>query len=354
MNDSFISVESSNDMDYQENSWTDMTKNKKQDVFNGVKENIIHFISKQYPNEIYDIWNEFKSEKLIEKDLNSNYEIEELKKNCAHLFFSFDIAPNSKVRKQILSLVPDKYSKEIVMNAFNVSKHMVDASRKHAKDSGVGMPVESDPIFRDRLDKNLIDGFLEYSTQYEYLHDVAHADRTIKITQNISMVMPDCIRKGSHTRIINDYKMFYGEEKGKTLSKSVCYKILNECGASYSKCLQGIDSMMADGINAFENLEKILNSMYHFVFEETEKIDLFISIIRFNQNFLKFDYIKHLKFSSPCSDHCVTFALSDKNNCNHTHTRDCSDCNALDYSLIEIQKEVEKIMPESQTKKDTI
>ena len=46
-------------MDYRENSWTDMTKNKKQDVFNGVKESIIHFISKQYPNEIYDIWNEF-------------------------------------------------------------------------------------------------------------------------------------------------------------------------------------------------------------------------------------------------------------------------------------------------------
>ena len=300
---------------------------------------------------MFDIWNEFKSKNLIEKVLNPNYEIDELKQNHAELFFAFEIAPNTKIQKQLLSLVPEKYSKEIIMNAFGVSRYLVDASRKHAKESGIGMLLETKPIFRDRLDKNLIDGFLEFVTQDEYLQDVAYGDRTIKITKDISIVMPNVIRKASHTKIIDDYKLFYGE---KSLSRSVCYKILDECSASFSKCLQGLDNMMADGMYAFENLEKTLNSLCNFLYDETEKIDSLISILKSNQNFLKFNYLKHLKYSSSCSDHCVNFALSNVNNCDHIHTRECSDCNALDYSLIEIQSEIEKILPDNQNKKDTI
>ena len=253
-----------------------MNKNFKKDVLNGIQENFIKFISKQYPNDMFDIWNEFKSKNLIEKVLNPNYEIDELKQNHAELFFAFEIAPNTKIQKQLLSLVPEKYSKEIIMNAFGVSRYLVDASRKHAKESGIGMLLETKPIFRDRLDKNLIDGFLEFVTQDEYLQDVAYGDRTIKITKDISIVMPNVIRKASHTKIIDDYKLFYGE---KSLSRSVCYKILDECSASFSKCLQGLDNMMADGMYAFENLEKTLNSLCNFLYDETEKINSLISIL---------------------------------------------------------------------------
>jgi len=197
----------------------------------------------------------------------------------------------------------------------------------------------------------LIDSFLEWISQNDYLQDVAFGDRTIKITKGISIVMPNVIRKASHTKIIDDYKLFYGEN---SLSTSVCYKILNECSASFSKCLQGLDNMMADGMYAFENLEKNLNSLYSYVYDETENIDSLISILKINQNFLKFSYIKHLEYSSKCSDHCVNFALSDTNNCDHIHTRDCSDCNALEYSLFRVQSEIEKILPDNQSKKDTI
>ena len=77
-------------------------------------------------------------------------------------------------------------------------------------------------------------------------------------------------------KIIDDYKLFYGE---KSLSRSVCYKILDECSASFSKYLQGLDNMMADGMYAFENLEKTLNSLCNFLYDETEKINSLISIL---------------------------------------------------------------------------
>lgn len=38
------------------------------------------------------------------------------------------------------------------------------------------------------------------------------------------------------------------------ISQSFCYKILKECTASFTKILQGLDNMYADGLDAFDKL----------------------------------------------------------------------------------------------------
>ena len=87
--------------------------------------------------------------------------------------------------------------------------------------------------------------------------------------------------------------------------------------------------MMAD---AFDNLEKLLQTIDDY-FYESEKYETIISMCQYFVNFFKFGFKKTLSFSSTCSDHCVTYALSNEKLCNHDHVRDCADCNSLDFFL---------------------
>ena len=119
-------------------------------------------------------------------------------------------------------------------------------------------------MFRDRLNKNKVNDFLEFFCQDDYLQDVAYGNKTIRITKTISFKIPAVVRKATNTKIIDDYKSFYGEDN--SLSVSTCHRILNECIASKLRFLQGLDNMMADGLNAFESSEKILESLYHIKF----------------------------------------------------------------------------------------
>ena len=91
---------------------------------------------------------------------------------------------------------------------------------------------------------------------------------------------------------------------------------------------------------------------------EKEQIDSWINILKNCKNFLKFDYKKHLRFSSVCTDFCVTNALSDENAahgiCNHDHVRNSSDCNALDFVLQKTEEDISKSLTDIQIKRETI
>ena len=48
------------------------------------------------------------------------------------------------------------------------------------------------------------------------------------------------------------------EENLEQLSESTCYKILNNCAASFRKSLCGLDNVISDGLDGFDEIEKII------------------------------------------------------------------------------------------------
>ncbi len=96
---------------------------------------------------------------------------------------------------------------------------------------------------------------------------------------------------------------------------------------------------MGDIENRLENSEMI------------NKNKILIDNLNSCKNHLNFKFKKNLSFSSDCSDHCVTHALSDTKDtsCIHSHSRKCEECNTLDFILEEIADQInENFLDEKQ------
>ena len=320
---------------------------EKEKVLNEIATEFIKSIENKFYEESIFILNDLLKKSVISNLINTEVdtEIEELLGNHSQIIQAYEEAPNYRVKRQILSLLPNKYSKSTIMNAFGISKWLVDAARKHSNNFGAGMIVSSEPIFRERLDPIKVEFFLDFITTDNYLQDVAYGSRSLKINDIYSISMPNVVRLASHRQIIIDYMKICEEVKTKPISERVCYKILKECSASYSKSLQGLDNTYADGLDAFDKLEEILR-----LFSDSDIIKNLSCILKSSKNYLKFSYKNHLSFSNECTDHCVTFALSDeKTCCGHTHSRSCYECNTLDHVINEIKKELEKLSGNQKT-----
>ena len=109
------------------------------------------------------------------------------------------------------------------------------------------------------------------------------------------------------------------------MSRATLYRILEVREASQRKALKGLDNVAADGMAAFETLERVIEELQkagaspEWGANTKEKLDQ-------AKRYLKTDYKAHCKEeSSPCADHCRVFALSDANDeafkqdCEHWH-----------------------------------
>lgn len=208
----------------------------------------------------------------------------------------------------------------------------------------------------------MLENFIDFILSEEFSHDVAFGHRTIK-TENGNIIMPNIIRCASHKRIIDSYYAVCKEEGIPSLSQSYCYKVLKKCGASFKKSFQGLDNIKADGLNSFDKLFDIFESQNGCELDLVEN-DRLTNIVTRTLDYLKYTYIKNLKMSSSCADHCVSYALSKsidikstrdhENNhnveCDHTHLRDYDDCNLLEIMFKNIYEKIELIRDETHRK----
>ena len=92
----------------------------------------------------------------------------------------------------------------------------------------------------------------------------------MKINNKYSLSIPKAVRLASHSRIISEYIKMCKSNDLESISESYCSKILKECSASHSKNLQGLDNMFADGLDAFDKLINILNTLKDLSFENLD------------------------------------------------------------------------------------
>jgi hypothetical protein len=247
------------------------------------------------------------------------------------------------LKTQILTLIPEKYSRNSIIEIFEISLYQYNLAMKQKQLKGVGQLEEKKTINRDKLNHNSVEIFLNFIMGDGYMQDVASGDTLMKFANVETYCIPLTIRLACHSKIINDYRLMCQQENLKPMSDSTCYKILKSCPASFRKSMQGLDNIICDGLNSFDAMEKIILYLKENGLEDDKSKTLNI-VLNDSKNYLKFKYKRNLKFSSECSDHCAKFALSEKNLCSHTHFRNCVECNSFDLIFSDILASIKKTL----------
>jgi hypothetical protein len=367
---------SGSDIDFQNDyEWSDLkTTYSKNKILNPII-NRITGVLREFGKNAINILFEIKNRSLIEKEICKSPEekkklaCEEFKLKNKLLIDAFDNEPCKKVQTQILSLINFKdFTKETIMSVIpQVTEWQIKTALFHANSKGPGTLFEKKEIFRERIDPHRLNHFLEFIVGEEFLHDVSYGTRVLKTAMG-KLVIPNVIRLTTNSRLINLYFEECSHQNMKPLSKTSCFKILNKCTASFKQSMKGLDSMKVDGLNGFDKLEEIVETLEPLGLSKEKSLEL-NRLIVLSCNYLKFKYRKNLKVSSTCADHCVSFALSELNEkdisksnkvhefgveCEHEHTRNCKDCLSIEDLFKEIDLAINSLVLDESLKKKLI
>ncbi|GMS89449.1 hypothetical protein PENTCL1PPCAC_11624 [Pristionchus entomophagus] len=156
------------------------------------------------------------------------------------------------------------------------------------------------------------------------------------------MEIPNTLRKLRVGEIYHLYKNeleHNGEAKSLLLPESTVKKMIHICKAERRKSLHGVDIIVADAMESFENSETMIDTMLNdFGIDKSWHASL-TSKAKKTRQYIRTDHLIHAKEYSSIVDHCWTYALSDPENtafqtdCSaggmaHTHSRVCDRCEA--------------------------
>ena len=75
------------------------------------------------------------------------------------LFQAFELCKKQRIKTQILTLSPEKYSHKSISEFFGISIYQVNLAIKQRNFNGIGQLQEKKIIFRDKLSKSSIEIF---------------------------------------------------------------------------------------------------------------------------------------------------------------------------------------------------
>jgi len=142
-----------------------------------------------------------------------------------------------------------------------LSKWRIDEARQHATKVGEGLPVPQEPIFRSRISPVQIDHFIDYIARPEMLQDVTFGTKVLKLDTGGSIIIPAFIRTIIPSRIVEQYSAYCKEHDFEPAGQRSLYRIIEVCGASMQKSLQGLDNTTAEGTEAIDNVTDVLKTL---------------------------------------------------------------------------------------------
>lgn len=249
-------------------------------------------------------------------------------------------------KRQILSIFANDFSRSELQTLIpGLTKWQIDQARDHATKSGKGQPVDSNPIFRTRLDPPKVDHFLDFVSRPEFLQDVAFGTKTMKMDSGKHITIPAVVRTLIPTRIIEQYFSYCKQQQFEPAGERSLYRVLEVCSASMQKSQQGLDNITAEGTEAIDDLSNIVQKLVnHGADNEWPKNTR--NEIKEVKRYLKTDYRTHIGREENCGDHCSTYALSDpakeeyQSECTHPHDIECDRCQTLERMLNEIEAKI--------------
>ena len=209
-----------------------------------------------------------------------------------------------------------------------------------------GVPIEPGKYFHVKATDEQINLFLDFIQFSGLVQDVASGTRTVKLSSNRKISMPNVIRTVHKAEVIRLYegacnKDKYNRENGRPSTQTL-WNIINNCPASQRKSLAGLDNVAAEGSDAFDLITNIMQFIASRESDMKTKIEENIKQLTNGKRHLKGEYKVNCAEDtrSAIADHFRLFALFDpseklyQENCNHKHDR-CDDCEKLKKAPID-------------------
>ena len=256
-------------------------------------------------------------------------------------------ADSWQIKRQILSLITDEYTKEELRDLIpGLSVWRIDQARRHKTEAGPGQPIPKHALTRTRLDKVKTDHFIDFISSPALLQDVAYGTKTLSLDNGEKITVPAAIRTAIPSRIVATYRSHCKNTGFETTSERTLYRILDACSASLQKSLQGLDNYTAEGSEAFDNMQKIVEALSNHGVIDDAWYKGVSKRLKNGKDYLKVDFKSHVAVADWCADHCSTYALSDPtdvkfaSDCEHDHDMICERCEDLREVLSDIQQHI--------------
>ena len=272
---------------------------------------------------------------------------------------AIEAANGSNNKIQLLSLVCTKsdlsykYTIAELMKMFPVTKHQVEKARKHLNSGLTGVPIEPGKYYRTKVSEEQINHFLDFIQFSGLVQDVASGTRSVRLSTNRKVAMPNVVRTVHKAEIIRLYegaceKSNHTKENGLPSTRTL-WNILQNCPASQRKSLSGLDNIAAEGAESFDCIIGIMKFIASKNANMKNECDRIIKSLTKDKRYLKGEYKSNCGVaSSEVADHCRPFALSDPKEpafqklCKHKHEKKCQDCEHLKSSLNDVDYLIEK------------
>ncbi|GMS99294.1 hypothetical protein PENTCL1PPCAC_21469, partial [Pristionchus entomophagus] len=161
-----------------------------------------------------------------------------------------------RTRKVILSSIANVFGPtKLQTNIPGLSSRKYHNAKLRARSS---VPFEApDRIIRERYRPERVNFFVSFITSPIVSTGLPYGERKVKISDGSSLSISNTIRLHQHADIIRMYRKHMEQigETSKLLSKSVAYAILKKCSATRRHPLTCVDYYMADGADAFEDID---------------------------------------------------------------------------------------------------
>ena len=125
----------------------------------------------------------------------------------------------------------------------------------------IKVPVPHWKSHRVRLDTVKANHFFEFINRPYFYQDVSYGTRTLKLDSGEKLVMPNVIRTVARSTMVAQYLQPCQEEDFDPLSRTTIYRIVEVREASQRKAHKGLDNVAADGMTAFETLERVIEEL---------------------------------------------------------------------------------------------
>ena len=114
-----------------------------------------------------------------------------------------------------------------------------------------GAEVETRSVPRMYVSATQLDHFLDFITSEHIIQELPFGERTLKLSSE----------KKIPERVIQQYNLFCTETGFAPMGRSTLHNILDVCSASVRNSLQGLDYFTAQGTQAFDDLESVVDKL---------------------------------------------------------------------------------------------
>lgn len=238
-------------------------------------------------------------------------------------------------KRKLLSVFCQIYTKETLLDFVpDLTVYAVDSARKHTVDLGIGASVPEKKITRNRLSEEQVDHFVDYISDPVFMKTASYGSKMVVLSSGDSVELPQVMRPIMKCHLVDNYLSYCEECHFNGLPRSSLFRILQDCEATYSSNLQGLDNISAQGGEAFKLLEQIARQL-QLQGQTVQWHKEVTHMLSYFRDYLKYEYRSHVSLFDQCPSHCISFALSDPSDaayqvqCNHSHSHNCDACDTF-------------------------